>query len=560
MSERSLATKAPESKSTNRSHKVQKSVFSPSHSINLPVDHILFLQRTIGNQAVQGLFKSGVIQAKLKIGHRNDIYEQEADRVAEQVMSMPEPRLQRQAEEEEEEEELIQTKPLADQITPLVQRQVEPEKEEEEEALQTKGNSSNTAAGTPGIESSINSLKGGGQPLPKSVRSYFEPRFGTYFNQVRVHNNARAANIAKSINAKAFTTGKDVVFGVGQYSPETDSGKRLLAHELTHVVQQGSDLQNMSFSVVQRDIYDLLNTSITPEYARALSDDELQEQVQFLRDEMRSNPDPALSSNLEILEAEAFRRIPSVEIISADVTSDLMSVRLEPSDRCNDFTLELLGPEGSHVIRREVRSGGTHSETFDIQHLGQGEYHNIRTTWGGAAYNDTYPYQIHVLGVYRHSQYNIPHENTCAGPAVNVYITDNACTFTPAVLRQQFVNQVNLNGSGVSIAHGNLRREAFCLRRPGAPADARDRSFRQVAVFHGSCNGNTGALDNSTVARRPGHPHLTCDDRVYIHTVGTKTITDLCPGCVQAHLDNFTTVPACAGIRDLGNFMTIKLF
>jgi len=100
--------------------------------IKSPADRILFLQRTIGNQAVQRLIKSGTLQAKLKIGQPGDKYEQEADRVVEQVMSMPEPLLQRQTEEKEKEEEFIQTKPLAEQITPLVQSRVV---EEEEEAL-----------------------------------------------------------------------------------------------------------------------------------------------------------------------------------------------------------------------------------------------------------------------------------------------------------------------------------------------------------------------------------------------------------------------------------------
>ena len=91
----------------------------------------MYLQRTIGNQAVQRLIKSGALQAKLKIGQPGDRYEQEADRVADAVMRMPEPGVQRQDEPEEEEEETFQAKPLAGQITPLVQRQVEPEEEEE---------------------------------------------------------------------------------------------------------------------------------------------------------------------------------------------------------------------------------------------------------------------------------------------------------------------------------------------------------------------------------------------------------------------------------------------
>jgi hypothetical protein len=104
-----------------------------------------------GNLTFQRLFKSGIIQAKLKIGQPGDKYEQEADRVAEQVTRMPEPLVHRQPEEEEKkEEELIQTKTIAEQITPLVQRQVEPE---EDEIPQTKGHTCQTPEVTPDIES-----------------------------------------------------------------------------------------------------------------------------------------------------------------------------------------------------------------------------------------------------------------------------------------------------------------------------------------------------------------------------------------------------------------------
>ncbi|MBW2690705.1 MAG: hypothetical protein JRC99_12335, partial [Deltaproteobacteria bacterium] len=95
---------------------------------------LLTLQQTHGNRYVQRVVSG--IQAKLKVGQPGDIYEQEADRVADAVMRMPEPHVQRQADLEEEEEEILQTKPLVDQITPLVQRQVE--EEEEEEMLQAK--------------------------------------------------------------------------------------------------------------------------------------------------------------------------------------------------------------------------------------------------------------------------------------------------------------------------------------------------------------------------------------------------------------------------------------
>jgi hypothetical protein len=207
---------------------------------------LLALQQTHGNQYVQRVVTG--IQAKLKIGQPNDIYEQEADRVAEQVMRMPEPEVN----PEEEGEELIQTKPLAEQITPLVQRQVEPEEEEEEEEiLQTKEVLGQTPEVIPDLESRINSIRGGGQPLPESVRDFFEPFFGYDFSQVRVHNDARAVESASALNAQAFTLGRDVVFGAGHYAPSTTSGKRLLAHELTHVVQQ-SHIQSDN-STLQRD-------------------------------------------------------------------------------------------------------------------------------------------------------------------------------------------------------------------------------------------------------------------------------------------------------------------
>lgn len=89
MAERTkLIAKTPEAKKNNQVSPTRKP--EPSQSISSPIDQILYLQRTIGNQAVQRLFKSGVIHAKLRIGQPNDVYEQEADRVAEQVMRMPE--------------------------------------------------------------------------------------------------------------------------------------------------------------------------------------------------------------------------------------------------------------------------------------------------------------------------------------------------------------------------------------------------------------------------------------------------------------------------------------
>ena len=98
--------------------------------------------------------------------------------------------------------------------------------------------------GTTGIESKIHRLRGGGKPMSQSERNYFEPRFGVRLDQVRLHTDENAAKAAKTIRAKAFTLGQNVVFGKDQYAPESADGKKLMAHELTHVAQQ---YQNRKF-------------------------------------------------------------------------------------------------------------------------------------------------------------------------------------------------------------------------------------------------------------------------------------------------------------------------
>ncbi|HSE43238.1 MAG TPA: DUF4157 domain-containing protein [Acidobacteriota bacterium] len=224
--------------STKSREAIHEKSFSPSKkrskTSNFTVDHIFSLQRTAGNQAVHKLLKARVIQAKLTIGQTGDRYEQEADRVAGDVMRIQEP--------------LESGKPSISHqpYSPFVGRvcsECEEElrrqpTEEEEEAVQTKSSSRKNLEASSDVESKIKSVRSGGQPIPESVRAYFEPRFGRNFSQVRLHNDPDASESARSINALAYTIGQDVVFGSGQYSPETESGRKLIAHELTHVVQQ----------------------------------------------------------------------------------------------------------------------------------------------------------------------------------------------------------------------------------------------------------------------------------------------------------------------------------
>jgi len=241
------------------------------------------LQRQIGNSLTGRLLKSVLIQPKLTLSQPDDESEREADRVADRVMRMPEPRsasaiesspkiqrmctdcedeLQRKtdlghAPVPEEEEDFVQAKvessPNSSEST--VNRKCEHCQEEnvhpqfdvwrlpgdhdvEEQHVQLR-----TLAPGPVVTTleaaNVQDLKSGGSPLPETTRAFFEPRFGADFSEVRLHTDFRAEQTANSINAKAFTVGRDIAFAAGQYVPGSAEGQRLLAHELTHVVQQG---------------------------------------------------------------------------------------------------------------------------------------------------------------------------------------------------------------------------------------------------------------------------------------------------------------------------------
>lgn len=268
------------------------------------------LQHTYGNRAV-----SQLLQTKLTVGPVGDRYEQEADRIAKQVVTVPtptgEPAVRRQTDEEE-----LQMQPLATTITPITQRQAEEEelqmqsalqpqalddeelqmqpdlqrqteeeelqmqpavqRQAEEEELQMQPDlqrqgldeeelqmtrTQRSAAGGPvsrDVEAAIRSARGGGSPLDTRIRAKMETGFGVDFGGVRVHTDARADSLNRSLNARAFTTGQDIFFKSGVYNPHSAPGQELLAHELTHVVQQGGaqikrTTATDSFALIQRD-------------------------------------------------------------------------------------------------------------------------------------------------------------------------------------------------------------------------------------------------------------------------------------------------------------------
>lgn len=181
-------------------------------------------------------FFKPVIQKKLSIGSANDSYEVEADNMANKVMRMSEASpqnfthtgalVQKKCAHCDEEEKL-QMKPLADSITPLIQR----------------SSSENGGEAPSRVESQINSSKGGGSNLDHGTKSFMENRFGTDFSEVRIHTGSHAVQMSRELNAQAFTVGNDIYFNEGKYNPNSESGKHLLAHELTHTVQQSGGIE-----------------------------------------------------------------------------------------------------------------------------------------------------------------------------------------------------------------------------------------------------------------------------------------------------------------------------
>lgn len=173
-------------------------------------------------------------QPKLTINNPNDKFEKEADAVADKVMQMETSSVQKKSGTDS----FFLSSPFS--ITPL-QRKCDNCKEEEK--MQRKEIDGEETTADSSLENYVGGLSSAGQPLPNETRNFYEPRFGYDFGNVKIHTGTVAAKSAQSINALAYTSGSNIVFNDGQYAPGTDSGKRLLGHELTHVIQQGNDIQ-----------------------------------------------------------------------------------------------------------------------------------------------------------------------------------------------------------------------------------------------------------------------------------------------------------------------------
>ena len=153
-----------------------------------------------------------VVQPNLAVSAPGDRYEREANGIADAVMRMQAPSLAL----------LLDDKGGLPPIS----------------RIQANGGGPGTVSRD--VERRVERMKGGGQALPDAERSFFEGRMGYDFSNVRVHTDVNAVQTSRALQARAFTLGNDIAFNEGAYRPGTDPGRRLLAHELTHVAQQGA--------------------------------------------------------------------------------------------------------------------------------------------------------------------------------------------------------------------------------------------------------------------------------------------------------------------------------
>jgi Domain of unknown function (DUF4157) len=165
-------------------------------------------------------------------------------------------------------------------------------------------------------------LRSSGQSLNPNLQQSMESRFGRDFSQIRIHTDQKANQSAQSINAQAYASGKHIVFGVNQYQPTTDQGRKLIAHELTHTIQQSSS----DVASIQRVVnFDITRTSITPELVAPLNDAELTNQLQIVQQQIttldrNSAEYHGAIENRRVLEQEIDRRTVLASGVAANAS------------------------------------------------------------------------------------------------------------------------------------------------------------------------------------------------------------------------------------------------
>jgi hypothetical protein len=241
--------------------------FAVSQISRLSSDDVLILQRTLGNRAVRRLFLSRIdprspslpVQARLTIGPADDPYEREADHIAAQVVSLINAPKQTASDLGDRPQHLQRLEDDEDlKRTPLdksIHQPGPPQRGGELERKPLMRFAATELDGmevNPNVESSIQAARGSGRPLTENLRASMENAFGADFSRVRAHTGAEADELNRSIQARAFTTGQDIFFREGEYNPASKEGQFLIAHELSHVMQQNQVAKKNGANVINQ--------------------------------------------------------------------------------------------------------------------------------------------------------------------------------------------------------------------------------------------------------------------------------------------------------------------
>lgn len=369
------------------------------------------------------------IQPKLSIGQPNDTYEQEADSIATKVVTMSKP-----AENSQGTSSSISTiaspktqrKSLASTVSPIVQR--------------ASTNTSKKTSTSNDISQKLSSRNGKGDRMDADTSDYMESRFGSNFSNVRIHKDENAVQMSQDIGARAFTNGNNIYFNKGQYSPNSSNGKHLLAHELTHTIQQkganavqraiiqkqaapGSELARLreildKFNVPESEVIAIFGSLNATDSNTALNDSTLKEQAtsSLNNREMYSAmkySDGNIKTRLEWMfsEGTSWNHVKAVLALN---TQDLASIRTSTTmrnnfaDICTNKTMieavNVLGGDINFKLKWMFHEGTSWKQVKAILALNTDSLASIRSSttmrsnFTGICTNKTMAEAVNILG------------------------------------------------------------------------------------------------------------------------------------------------------------------
>ncbi|MCP4132021.1 MAG: DUF4157 domain-containing protein [bacterium] len=241
---------------------------SPEISSDPTINFIMRLQRTAGNKAVEQLITSGAFKPDLVTNEINALQAKEAKQISEGMIKKKSPDI------------------WADLMG-------------SDSAASSEVSSGASSQVSSGVESGIRSMQGGGQSLSTGDSKYYQARMGQDFSKVRVHTGTRANALAQSINARAFTTGRDIFFGKSESHPGSRKGKKLMAHELTHVVQQGKAPAIQSKAETPEIRAKLPETAVQARLRIGSSNDIYEQEADRVAESVVNMPDSAVQRQMD---------------------------------------------------------------------------------------------------------------------------------------------------------------------------------------------------------------------------------------------------------------------